>query len=159
MDILDNFLDEKYFNDLKNQISAVNFPFYFVDGVTDIKNNNIDHFYFFHKIYDNGQPMSDFFPLFVPLLNKLKVKSIMRIKVNLYTKTHKLVRHNMHTDFDFDHKGALLSLNDCDGGTWINDKFIKSKANQIIFFNPAELHTSTSCTNAQARKNVILNYF
>ena len=48
MKILDNFLDEKYFNDLKNQISAVNFPFYFVDGVTDDKNNDIDHFYFFH---------------------------------------------------------------------------------------------------------------
>jgi hypothetical protein len=65
----------------------------------------------------------------------------------------------MHNDFPFEHKGAILSLNTCDGGTWVENKFVKSEENQVIFFDPSKPHCSTSCTDNQVRVNIILNYF
>lgn len=160
MKIIKNYLDKKYFEELKKTIFNNNFPFYYSDVVADQKDSKkLTDFFFGHIIYEHLTPKSNHFPIFVPLLTQLQVKALIRIKVNMYTRTEKIIKHNMHTDYKFDHKGAILSLNECNGGTWIEDKFIESQENQMVLFNPSKPHCSTSCTNDHVRVNIICNYF
>jgi len=161
MEIIKNYLDTNYFEDLKNKILIEqNFPFFYNDVIVN-KNDQkkLTDFYFFHIIYENLTPQSEAFNLLNPFFIKLKIKSLIRVKVNLYTRTEEIIKHNMHTDFPFEHKGAILSLNTCDGGTWVENKFVKSEENQVIFFDPSKPHCSTSCTDNQVRVNIIFNYF
>ena len=158
--IIKNFLEKEYFETLKKTIFNNNFPFYFSNYVSyENDDKKITDFFFYHMVYESFTPKSSYFPMFEPLLTKLNVKSLIRIKINMYTRTEKIIKHNTHVDRKYEHKGAILSLNKCDGGTWIQDQFIKSEDNQILLFDPSKPHSSTSCTNDQVRVNIILNYF
>jgi hypothetical protein len=161
MEIIKNYLDKNYFKDLKNKILIEKkFPFFYNDAIANKSDQKkLTDFYFFHIIYENLTPQSEAFYLLNPFFIKLKIKSLLRVKVNLYTRTEQIIKHNMHNDFPFEHKGAILSLNTCDGGTWVENKFVKSEENQVIFFDPSKPHCSTSCTDNQVRVNIILNYF
>ena len=162
MQVIKNYLDKNYFNGLKDKILGKqnNFPFFFNNTVAYKEDEKkLTDFYFHHMIYEDFRPTSDAFSLVGPIINKLEIKSLLRIKVNMYTRTEEIIKHNMHRDFHFEHKGAILSLNTCDGGTWIEDKFVKSEENQIVLFDPSKPHCSTSCTNEQVRVNINFNYF
>ena len=80
------------------------------------------------------------------------------MKVNLYTKTHKLYYHDSHRDYGFNHKGCVYSINTCDGGTVIDDSLYESVANRMLFFDPSQPHHSTTCTNTKRRVNLNINY-
>jgi hypothetical protein len=153
-----NFLDKEIFFNIQKIVMS-DMAFYFNSTVAfpneKIKNDN---FYFYHILYDKNKINSNFFNKFEPLLEKLNITSLIRMKVNLYTKTHKLYYHDAHKDYSFDHKGCVYSINTCDGGTYINDNFYKSVENQAVLFNPSKPHKSTTCTDAQARFNVNINY-
>ena len=156
-----NFLDNKDILNLKKIImSAGSMPFYFQDTVAhDTEKYNKNNFYFTHNAYYNQKPNSDFFDLFKPLLIKLNVKSLIRLKINLYPKTDKLYHHPPHIDYKFKHKGCIYSLNSCDGGTKIGNKLYESIENQALLFDPSAPHNSTTCTNTHARFNININYF
>jgi|TARA_S200002703_G_scaffold93643_1_gene80859 hypothetical protein len=159
MKIIQNYLDKNYFQELKTFILSNNFPFYYSDLVANSSDEKkLTDFHFGHMLFEL-MPNSEHFPRFKPLLVKLDVKALMRMKVNLYTRTEKIIKHNMHVDYNFEHKGAILSLNNCDGGTWIEDQFIESRENQMVLFDSSKPHCSTSCTNNQIRVNINLNYF
>lgn len=156
MKIIKNFCDEDKFKEIQKIILGSNFPFYFNDGVADHEQTN--EFYFTHNFYRDYQPTSPYYKLLVPIIDMIKPKSLIRIKANLYPRTEKLHHHKKHEDFDFDNYGLVLSLNDCDGGTQIGDKFIPSIANQAIIFKANVPHNSTTCTDAKARFNINFNY-
>ena len=103
--------------------------------------------------------MSPIFPIMKPILNKLNVKSLKRIKLNFYPSTEKIIKHEEHEDYPFSHKGALLSLNTCDGGTYLNDNFVNSVENKVLLFNPSQKHSSTTTTKKEGRANISFNYF
>ena len=85
---------------------------------------------------------------------------MIRAKVNLYTKTPQIIEHTMHKDFEFEHKGALFSLNSCDGYTLLEDGTkIDSVANRMLIFDASKNHASTTCTNQNVRMNINLNFF
>ena len=65
----------------------------------------------------------------------------------------------MHIDYDFPHKGAIISFNTCDGGTFIGEKFIQSKDNRAVVFDPSIKHRSTTSTDLEGRLNLTINYF
>ena len=121
----------------------------------------IDIHQFTHNFYSGCQTMSSHFNnMIMPLLNKFpRVKSLIRVKGNLYPKTDILYHHNDHIDMDFDHKGAIYYVNSNNGFTVIGDQKIESVANRMLFFNPQVLHHSTTCTNEYARVNINFNYF
>jgi uncharacterized protein (DUF1786 family) len=65
----------------------------------------------------------------------------------------------MHTDKNFSHTAALLSLNTCDGYTKFADGTkVDSIANRVVLFDAGENHCSTTTTNEKARINLIVNY-
>ena len=156
-----NFLDKKDCLNLQHIIMhSSNMPFYFQDTVAyKAEESNKNNFYLTHNAYYNQKPNSDFFYLFKPLLTKLDVKSLIRLKVNLYPRTDKIYHHPPHIDYKFKHKGCIYSLNSCDGGTKIGNKVYESVENQALLFDPSISHNSTTCTNTHARFNININYF
>lgn len=157
MKVIKNFLKKEEFNLIKNVIIGNNFPYFFSNEVADKKDNK--NFYFYHILYDDNLPKSNYFSLIKPLINKLNTLSIIRAKVNCFPKSEKLIKYNKHVDFNFSHKGAIYYLNTCDGGTYIGDKFIPSIENQILLFDSSILHQSTNCTDQKCRFNININYF
>ena len=93
---------------------------------------------------------------------KLRAKSIDDMtfcqEIDKWVETEKLIKHNEHQDYPFSHCGAVFSLNSCDGGTFIQNEFVKAEENRIVLFDPFTPHSSTTCTDAQARFNINLNW-
>ncbi len=156
MQIIDDFLSKDNFDLIKNSTINCKFPLYYNHYVNPHDKNN---FYFCHIFYEDNFSKSGYINLIMPILEKLKAKSLIRAKLNCFPKTEKLIVYAEHCDFDFSHKGAILYLNDCDGGTYVGEKFIQSKENRIILFDSSKKHSSTNCTNQRCRFNININYF
>jgi len=150
IEIIDNFLDEKYFNDLYNIAISPNFPYYlsrhkFTVSDDTIKNNlnyykNINEYIqFVHCFYLSNDPDNDnkeykSETLFIidkfihTLINKKKYKKfeLLRAKINFQPRIENQNnnQHNCpHTDDNRDHTVFLFYINDSDGDTF----FFKNK--------------------------------
>ena len=62
MKIVDNFLTNDEFENIKNILMSDDFPWYFNDYITDEKDTN--NFYFTHLFYNSMDIKSNFFYLF-----------------------------------------------------------------------------------------------
>jgi len=163
--VIDNFLDEEYFNSLvvlfidetKEGHNVI--PWYLNPAI--VSGNKVkDKFYYMaHVLYNQNMPRSPYYDNLVPLLEKLGVRCLIRMKANLYPNTEILHEHPIHEDTDFSHTGAILSLNTCDGYTKLKDGTkINSVANRMLLFDPGEKHCGTSTTNVPIRFNININY-
>ena len=164
--VIDNFLDEKYFDSLVTLITDKEktgngvMPWFFDSSIAYRGLVDDKLFYMAHLFYDENIPNSEHYESLFPLLEKLQAKCLIRIKANLYPNTERLHEHPMHRDFTFSHLTALLSLNTCDGYTKLKDGTkINSVANRILFLDGSEKHCSTTTTNVAARINININYF
>ena len=181
--VIDNFLDEYTFNEMKEMILGRTFPWYHFDQPVDnysqwdwdktpqeIKKEvkRVDgQFFMVHSLFDNQkmEPYNtkDVFNIIKPITDILKMKELIRVKINSYPNQGKLVEHTWHIDTDYTHKGCLLAFNTCNGYTKFKDgdKFdkVESVANRAILFDPSKLHTSSNTTNAPRRVNININYF
>ena len=166
--VIDNFLDKTYFDRLvnlftdKKSLGNFDMPWYIVSNVTGRKeehNKDKLYFYMMNMLYDANVALSPLYNNIHPLLNKMKVNCLLRVKANLYPNTTILHEHPMHTDYPFSHSAVILSLNTCDGYTKLKDGTkIDSVANRILFFDASEEHCSTTTTNVSARFNININY-
>lgn len=181
IEVIDNFLDKAIFDDMKEIIMGQHFPWYYFDQpVSNYAEWDYDKdpqeiekeskrvrgsFFMVHSLYDNQrmQPYKDktVFNILNPITSKLKVKELIRAKVNSYPNQDKFVEHTGHIDTDYTHKGCLLAFNTCNGYTKFKDGDTKvdSVENRAILFDPSKLHTSTNTTNAPRRVNLNINYF
>lgn len=166
MKVIDNFLPEEEFKRLQ-KIVMLDIPWFFQPSInTAHKDDNTC--YFTHTIYNYGRYprilSGQYFEHFKQLSDKLEIHSLIRMKLNLYPKTTEIETHEPHTDYSYNHKGCILSFNTCNGGTILYDEKgnitkVDSVENRALLFDPSQLHSSTSCTNAKARFNVNINYF
>ena len=158
-EIYDNFLPADYFKQIQDVILGKEIPWTFV---TQINNEHVDvdnECYFEHVVYFH-EPKSHVYSLLQPLYDFLDIKSLMRIKLNCYPSKQNLVIHPPHVDAEYDHKGALIYCNTCDGFTKLhNGDEINSVSNRLLKFNPGLMHSSTNCTNSKARFTININYF
>ena len=158
--IIDNALPQDYFDKLQSVLMGDSFPWFYASAVA-LKGQPDPHFYFTHAFYKHQKPWSEYFDLLVPLLDNeiLGVKSMMRIKANLYPRTHALEHHGIHKDMKFKHKGAILYINANNGLTVLEDgTTIESVPNRILLFDSSIPHNSTTCTDAKCRVNINMNY-
>ena len=174
VEIMDGFLPVHDFNYIKkNTLNSREFPLYYealhlnspefplyYEALHSGQKN--DGYYLVHAFYMNGK-ISHWFDVVSPLLERLEIKQLLRVRLNFYPKTHFLRKnHNWHNDYPYKHKGCILSLNTCNGKTQIKNKpfnfSIKSIENRALFFDPFIQHRSTTCTNAEFRSNIIINY-
>ena len=157
--VIDDFLDKKEFEILKQTVLSHDFPWFMSHGVTSYDNNS-EHYMLSHKFYENFKINSSSFTLLDNLLSKLGIKAVIRIKANLYPKTSEIIEHDFHTDYDFKHKTALLMLNTNNGFTILNDGTkIGTVENRLLTFDASEKHASTTCTDEKYKVNLVVNYF
>ena len=158
---IDNFLPREEFEVLQKEIISDTFPIYFQNCVTDDEETqSIKNVNFIHLIYNNNLSTSSYYKMIDEILfSKLKIRSLIRSKVNCYPRTDQIIEHPWHTDTPYKHTGMLFYLNTCNGETRFGEESVQSKENRIVFFDPSKIHASTSCTDQKCRWNIIANYF
>jgi len=165
--IIDNFLPENVFKEIQNIVLTPAFPWYYNTGIT-YKYNSVDelsdYFQFTHVLYANFKPNSDFFTsIALPILEKIKPASILRIKANLLTKELSTSEHGFHTDISnlkMPCKTAVFYINTNNGYTLFEDGTkVDSVENRLVTFDSTIPHTGSSCTDAQVRCVINFNYY
>jgi len=159
--IIDNFLPEDEFLQIKNSILNHSFPWNLTPVVTNEKENlpTFASYYFTHEFWSgfHTEPQAQ---IFAPILNKIQCHSMMRIKGNLYPSTETIVHHDNHVDYEFSHCGAIFYLNTNNGLTILEDKIeVESIENRLLLFDPSKPHRSTTCTDDKCRVNINFNFF
>ena len=111
-EIIDNFLPQEVFKFIQAEFMGISnfstrndtvgwgYCLRVEDKDIDIK-ENWKYFYMSHLVYDNGRPVSPLFEKMIPILNKMDIKAIKRIKCNLFPNSEKIHEHEMHEDFEF----------------------------------------------------------
>jgi len=162
--VIDNFLDKEDFINLRHHMLVEKFfPWYFQE--TKDKDFEVDEdlnqYQFIHTFFRDYQPFSNYFYLLGPLLKKLKVKSLIRIKANLNPYSPKLYRGYFHNDNPYNSLTAVYYVNENNGYTLFekNNKKVKSEENRIVIFDAKMKHTGTNTTNQKKRVVLNLNYF
>ena len=165
--VLDDFLPEDEFKALQDLIVFnPNFSFYFQKYLNsgDTCETTYWNWYQTHTIVNHDKVYSEhyqkFLDLFIERFKQLNIyRALIRIKINMYPYSHVIHEHAKHTDMLWKHKGALFSLNTCDGFTRLYDGTkIPSIANRIMFFDPSRDHNSSTTTDASARYNINFNF-
>ena len=163
--IIDEFLPQETFKEIQNEILSSRFPFFITNKVNDYQTgeNQFD-WYATHTIYEDNVAKSSYYSkwgnIFLDRINQIaKVRALLRIKVNFYPNSKKLIEHAPHTDDEVTHIGAVFSLNTCDGFTRLDDGGkIDSIENRIVFFDASTPHNSTTTTTDIGRYNINFNF-
>ena len=167
IEIIDNFLDSSVFEELKNKMYSKQMFWSYSDILTkdnfiDILCNDLDNHIMTHLMYDQFCPLSDCFYWMKPIFDstKMDIKALVRVKANLYLRTNEKIVHGYHTDFPFECKTAIFSINSNDGLTkFENGQEVESVENRMVIFDGSTKHTGTTCTNQRIRMNINFNYF
>lgn len=171
--VIDNFLDKDDFIELKEIFVHENTTWQITPGIsandsTNAMRNPLDNYMFNNLVFKDNRIFSDSFEKCEAILNyKLRsllgndFRTIIRMKVNLYTRTHEVQEHPWHVDHNSMQglMGCLLCFNTNDGYTGFEDGTqVDSVENRAIIFDATEKHHSTSCSNAPYRLNMNINY-
>lgn len=156
-EVIDNFFPEEVFETYQI-LASNNVALFFNDSVAD--SSDKDGYYFTHLFYEHYRITSDLFePLILPILNKINAKALIRAKANFFPRTHTVVEHKPHKDYDSEHKVFLLYLNTCDGFTRLAEEtVVESVANRAIIFDGDIVHNSTTCTDQKMRRTLNINF-
>ena len=168
--IIDNFLDVSEFSTLINNTigrsDGHQTEFRVVSNVENFGVREEDYWswYLVNMIYYDDIPQNQIYSnicnIFTPrFLQVANFKTMIRIKMNAYPHTDLVKEHEKHIDFDYEHTGAIFSLNTCDGYTKLSDGTkVESVANRIVFFDASKKHQSTTTSNAKLRYNINFNF-
>ena len=174
MKLIDNFLEEKEFNHLRDSMICKDYPFglqpsplpWFYNDIIDNPEEERSKFQFTHTFFDDKQPRSGAFQEFAPIFkNIVGGCQLIRVKANLLTRTPTIVQNTFHTDFGVVNKEkgnvftSLFYINDNNGHTLFEDGTkVESVANRLITFPTDVSHTGTSCTDEKIRVVINFNY-
>ena len=153
--IKNNFFKKNEYNKMKSIITNPNFGWYLQPRIIDEK----EGVFFSHIFFNNNGINSPFYAdIVIPFIEKLKIKKLLRSKLNLYPKTHKQVVHGFHTDRTDKHNVVLFYFNKNNGHTLFKNQKVKSEDNKAVIFNGSLEHSSTSCTDQNYRITLNINY-
>tara|TARA_B100000579_G_scaffold325279_1_gene275059 strand:- start:282 stop:803 length:522 start_codon:yes stop_codon:yes gene_type:complete len=166
--VIDNYLDRYYLQQLKDAMVWGKMPYQLCKSVSTCSENvseEFKHWYWYGTLvlYNNNEPASPAFDFVKPLMQKIINDNhgygFIRVKCNFYPWTKDVCEHQSHTDYEFPHYGAVLSLNTCDGFTRLYDGTkIDSVENRIVFFDASKPHNSSTTSNDSGRFNINLNF-
>ena len=164
MEVVDNFLEPYYFDQLYTVLMEEEIPWYYNDCKVRGESTDGDGLYqFIHGFYHfkRGGVVSDGFDIFERILYKLRIKELYRIKANLTPRTKSHDHSGWHVDFPSLPVGktAIFYMNTNNGWT----KFkkggrVKSVANRIVIFDSDVEHAGVTCTDEKRRVVVNFNY-
>ena len=151
------FFKKNDFNKMKYIVTHPNFNWYLQKSVLETKKDK--DIYFTHTFFKENEIRSPFYKdIIIPFIEKLKIKKLIRAKLNLYPRTDKKIIHGFHTDFKYKHNVALFYFNTNNGETLFRDKKVISEENKIVIFDGSLEHSSTTCTNQNYRISLNVNY-
>ena len=165
--VIDNFLDEEDFKSIQDylmgsDISWLKSPVLREGSLhpPDLEDMR-DNIQFWHPFYMDDEPTHDDVNVLRPIIKKLDVKALLRIKANITMRTPKIIEHGYHTDYPFGgFKTAIFYINTNDGYTQIkNGRRVESVENRLLEFSGELLHTGTTCTDQQCRVVINFDYF
>ena len=158
--IIDNFLDKDFFDKLNKECLGDNFPWYFLDHKVFKNDGEFQHTHIFYHHYKIN---SEYFFLIEPFLNLLKVKSLVKVKLNFTPKDVVLKQFKFHVDNNFDCNNcntSIFYLNTNNGKTiFENGEEVDSVENRLVTFNSNIKHAGTSTTDKPYRMVLNFNYF
>ena len=165
-EVIDNFLPSDVFTELYKTLLSCNYDepkplWQYVPSITQ-NDKNWKVFNLVHMVMDTHHldRISPLYNNIAPHIESLNIKSLIRIKINMYPNTQETYEHGMHTDFPFPHIAALLSINTCNGYTKLEDGTkIDSVENRMLIFDASKDHCSSTCTDQPVRVNININYF
>ena len=161
-EVIDNFFPKPYFDELKKIVMSADIAWYWNQEINIFHKEDDKTSYFTHTLFGMhvSYIYSEHYRHFHGFWEKLGMKALIRMKLNLYPRTGKIEIHEPHHDYDFDNKGCVFSFNTCDGFTQLEDGTrIDSVENRALLFNGKSPHSSTSTTSDKGRFNVNMNYF
>ena len=168
--VIDDFLPVNEFemlvNNTINRNDGHQIPLRVVSNVANWEKETDDYWswYMINLVYSMDEPRNEIcgkiYEMFVPKFKQFaNFKTMIRIKINAYPYTNTVKEHEEHIDFDYEHIGAVFSLNSCDGYTKLADGTkVESVANRIVFFDASKKHQSTTTSNAKLRYNINFNF-
>ena len=153
--IKDNFLSNKEYKEIYNILTNESFPWYY-NNYKGTKEEKLLEYQFVHKFF-NEKVTSPFYQFLTPILNKLKIKKLLKIKANLTPATQKIIKFNTHQDtLEYNYVSSVFYINTNNGYTKVGNKKIKSQANRMFTFNSNEKHYGTNSTNLNNR--IVINF-
>jgi len=158
--VIDNFLDEKVFSDLKAIMFGDDIEWHWLNNMT-----GKDSYFLYHNFYSYSEPKSSYYHNFFPyILTKLNYLSVVNIRANLMLKKEVVYKSEYHTDQQAEScKTAILYMNNCNGYTNIKtDKLINKidcKENRIVIFDSQLEHQAISQTDTERRIVINFNFF
>lgn len=165
--VIDNFLDEEDFKSIQDYLMGSDIPWLkspvLREGSLhppDLEDMR-DNIQFWHPFYMDDEPTHDDVNVLRPIIKKLDVKALLRIKANITMRTPEIIEHGYHTDYPFGgFKTAIFYINTNDGYTQIkNGRRVESVENRLLEFSGELLHTGTTCTDQQCRVVINFDYF
>ena len=161
--VRDNFLTHTEYEALYNVFGDQDVNWYYNDFINSPMDDDSDYnFQFVHPIYhyNKSETKSPYKKLIDPILSKLNVETLLRLKFNMNIRTKEIIESNFHVDLDLNtYKIAIFYLNSNDGYTLFEcGRKIESVANRVAIFDGKLKHCGTSCTNQKNRIVLNINY-
>lgn len=164
--ILDSFLDRNGLLALRAALKHPSFPWERTRVLSPAGSGELpdDHnVQFVHGFYRRRQDrifQSRHLPLVLPVLNRLAPQLLVKVKVNLTLPRPDHLEYGLHVDTAWPGaQTAILYLNTNDGYTVFEDGTrIESVENRLVVFDAALRHTGASCTDAEARLVLNMNF-
>ena len=168
MKVIDNFLPPYIFERLRSSIMGEDIPWYYNEHILtrDLEfwknNRGVDLPQFTHVLSEDDL-FSDWFDLVDPILDKMSIKKLFKVKANLTTRTLFNRFTGYHVDWSDkslippDANTSIFYMNTNNGGTKIKGyDTIESVANRFVTFNSSIEHGGITCTDQKRR--VVLNF-
>ena len=159
IDLVDNFLSEDVFNPLYNLMSSYDFPWYYNDFIVD-EDDNVDDYQFTHTFINTTRDVvsTPYHNFLSPIVEKLNLKELIRVKANLNTRTSTHEEGGFHIDSD-NIITSILYMNTNNGWTEFEggDK-IECVKNRLITFDSNLMHSGYTCTDQKIKMVINFNY-
>jgi len=167
INIQDNFLAQDEFTNLRVAITTEYFPWYFSPCKVEGEDQSTSPGQFFHLIYKDNIPRSEFFGShFLPIISTLDISILSRIKLNLNPRLQEPFYSDFHVDMralaedvapklttSIFYIGTNNGYTEFEGGTKV-----KSVANRLVSFPLNIKHRGVTQTDEQRRMVINFNY-
>ena len=100
MEIVDNYLDKTSFKLLNEAMNSDMFPWFFNDYKLnpDTDDDSLFNYQLTHVFYKDFKINSNYFDTLYPLILKMNVKALVRIKANLNPVSERIIEYKKHKD-------------------------------------------------------------
>jgi len=161
-EIIDNFVDLKLFQEIKNYLLDEHTPWYLKKE--DTINSNNKNGFFSSCYYNNSKPNNPlFYTHVVPILEKLNAFSVLQVRANLTFRDKDCISSDWHTDHNSPlGTTSILFFTNCNSKTQLQlgEKIINvdSVENRLIKFKSLIKHKVIYQDDVHRRLVLNLNY-